>query len=225
MVTVRLPGIYLIGFSPQLNFSSRCQFHSPIFHGFLDKLDDFDGYLIHFETIYYLAWWDHIISLFVVNLCQSYIFCLLLISLKTCWSMCSSLFLAIFFTPILADGLSWSLSDSKFPQVFRTLLVFWPIFTMLYLGWPWFFFWFPTLPITFQSLWKIFQVCQLQLVSLLLLCYMAFFFILWQNLCICLSLFLFFFFVLFFGVQCKILQGTNFLFSIDYNSVWPSDRD
>ena len=38
MVTSHLPGIYLSGFSPQLNFSFDNQFHSPIFCGFLDIL-------------------------------------------------------------------------------------------------------------------------------------------------------------------------------------------
>ena len=43
-------------------------------HGFLDKVYDFLWYFVHFETVYYPALWDHIISLSVVTLHLSQIF-------------------------------------------------------------------------------------------------------------------------------------------------------
>ena len=38
-----------------------------IFFYFLDKLKEFVGYLVHFETLYYPALRDHILCLFIVN--------------------------------------------------------------------------------------------------------------------------------------------------------------
>ena len=51
-------GRSLSGFSPQLS----CQFYSPVFHGFRDKLHDFVGYLIQLKTACYQALWDYTVS-------------------------------------------------------------------------------------------------------------------------------------------------------------------
>ena len=53
---------------------SCCQFHSPGFHGFLDKGYDFIWYFVNFEAVYYLTLRDNTICLFAVNPCHGYIF-------------------------------------------------------------------------------------------------------------------------------------------------------
>ena len=54
MLIAQLLGRFLSGFSPQLSFFfSSCLFNSSVFHGFLDKHLDFNGYLVHFETLCY----------------------------------------------------------------------------------------------------------------------------------------------------------------------------
>ena len=53
---------------PSIN--SNLQF----FHGVRDELYAFLGYLVHFETVHYPDFWGHIVCLFVVNPCHSYIF-------------------------------------------------------------------------------------------------------------------------------------------------------
>ena len=53
-------------------FTACYLFHSPVFHGILDKLYGFARSLVHFETVYYPGL--HIIYLFVVNPRNRYIF-------------------------------------------------------------------------------------------------------------------------------------------------------
>ena len=67
MVIAHIQGRYLSGFSLQQSFSSCCQFPSPGFQVFLDKVYDFVGYFIHFETAYYPVLRDYIVCVFVVN--------------------------------------------------------------------------------------------------------------------------------------------------------------
>ena len=43
------------------SISSWWDFHSSVFHGIFDKLNDFAKYLVHFAAVFYLALRDHII--------------------------------------------------------------------------------------------------------------------------------------------------------------------
>ena len=77
-----------------------------------------------------------------------------------------------FFTPALADSFFyWSLSDSKLPQVFWTILI------MLTSGWSLLVLLFTSLPVPSPTLWGLSQVYQRQLVSLSPLCRKVFFLI------------------------------------------------
>ena len=82
-----------------------------------------------------------------------------------------------FFTPELADGFSLK---TEWQQVFSDLqdssqYSGQSSYIMPYFGWSWIVLWFLTFPVPFPSIWGSFQVCQLQLVSLLLSCSITFF--------------------------------------------------
>ena len=53
-----------LGSSLQLSFFLLLSIHSDGFHGFLDKVYDFNQYFVYFEAVYYRAWWDHFLCLF-----------------------------------------------------------------------------------------------------------------------------------------------------------------
>ena len=53
--------------SAKLSFSCGCQFHSPVFFWFLDKLYHLVGYLVHYQVVYYPALRDHIVFPFIIN--------------------------------------------------------------------------------------------------------------------------------------------------------------
>ena len=60
-----------------------------VFHGFRDEIEEFVEYFVHFQTIYSSSFRDHIKGLLVVKSCHGYIFLLVFVSLKVCWSMYS----------------------------------------------------------------------------------------------------------------------------------------
>ena len=97
----------------------------------------------------------------------SVLFCLFLCVFTTI------LLLWEFFTSVNADGFHWSLSDSKSPQVSRTLL---SILTDLLFGWSPLVVLFLSLPVHLQDLWIPFRVYQLQVVSPSSLCSLVYYY-------------------------------------------------
>ena len=75
-------------------FSSCCQFHSPVFPGIPDKLYDFFGYLVHFETVYNPILRDHIVCLFIVNRRYS---CIFFVSFSSPWGCVDQCIVALLF--------------------------------------------------------------------------------------------------------------------------------
>ena len=75
------------------------QFDSPVSHCIFEKLHDFAGYLVHFETVYNQSLPDHIVYVFVVNPHMARFFRLVflsfrrwdqrLVALLYLWSTCS----------------------------------------------------------------------------------------------------------------------------------------
>ena len=98
-----------------------------------------------------------------------------------------------------------SLNGNRPPGLFS---VFWLISTMLQFGWSWFILWLPTLPAFFPSLWRLFKVCQIQLVSLSP-SWSTSFLVLWQ---VCIT---YLFFSFSFSVVCqdnKVHYMASYLF-------------
>ena len=74
MVIVQLTRKPLSGFLPEFNFFLWLSVLLSNFHGFLNKLYDFTGYRVYFETVCYPSLRGHTVSLFVVNQSHRYIF-------------------------------------------------------------------------------------------------------------------------------------------------------
>ena len=120
--------------------SPSCQFHRPGFHGFLDKVYDFMGYFVHFEAVYYLALWNHIIIIIIVIIYSE------------------------FFTSVLADGLSLEFVTASVPKSPGLFSVFWLISVMLLFGWSPLVFLFPSHPVSLLILWWLYKKHQSQLI-------------------------------------------------------------
>ena len=76
-----LPARRFSGFSTLLRFFSLLLLTTP-FHGFRDEVYDFVGYFVHFQIFYHPSLRDHIIGLWGVGPCHSYIFFFVLVSLR-----------------------------------------------------------------------------------------------------------------------------------------------
>ena len=61
MVIAPLSGKFLSRFSTQANIFIEQSVRPPLFHCINDKLHDFDGYFVHFETVYYLVLLNHVV--------------------------------------------------------------------------------------------------------------------------------------------------------------------
>ena len=128
MVIAHLPGIYLYGISSQLKMFFRLSISlTSFFYGFLDILYDFVGYLEHLLLSCIVE--PYRMHFFAVNLCHSNIFFsffsswyLLLLLLFLLLLLLLLLFLESFSHQRQLMVFHWKLSESKSPQVSRTLL-------------------------------------------------------------------------------------------------------
>ena len=121
----------------------------------------------------------------------------------------------------------WSLSDSKSPQVSRTLLSILVNHNNAVVWMVWTFFLFSSLLVPSPILWWLYRAHQLQLVPPLPLCFIVFFSSLARSRYLSLFSPTFSFTLWFAGTAKSTLRQVLFLsfFNVDYHLVWSSDRD